>query len=227
MSKVWKRLFVFTTFVVAFLLLLGGFLFYISLSKPSRADRDLETTSPVAQQDHARVDQLVQALTHLNKQKAKDGKKDGKSDTVKQFTVSARELNSYIAQEMKAHPPKGMKSLVVDLKEPNHVSATALLDFSQIKMPDNSFAAAAAKKLLSGDRYVKVEGTLDSQQNMGAFSIDRAEVAGMPLPTSLVTMLVKRIGEKQHPPVDITKPFNLPYGIERLEISNGAIKIKS
>jgi hypothetical protein len=184
-----------------------------------RATRALATND-----DHASVERTIQTLMELEKEKARTGRRA----PTKEFMVSEPALNAYIASEMKAHPLKGVKSLVIQLRAPNQISGTALVDFNQIKISSNEgLLTLAAKTLLSGERHLTVEGTLTSHQYVGTFQITRAELDGMPLPPSLVTMIVKHIGEKQHPPVDITKPFTLPYGIESVEISNRSLKIKA
>ncbi|MBI1748935.1 MAG: hypothetical protein HYR55_20470 [Acidobacteria bacterium] len=168
---------------------------------------------------HARVEEIAQTLEyeHLRHRKGPS----------KRYKMSELEINSYISYKMKQQPVKGMKSLVINLFESNQLTATALIDFDQVKLRNEGMMGTLFKKLMAGDHYLKMNGTLTSGQRKGSFIVSRAEMGGMVIPNSLVLAIIKHVGEKQHPPVDLTQPFELPLGIERVEISAGTLQVKT
>lgn len=173
----------------------------------------------VAKQPHERVEEIAQTLEYEQLRQPKSPPRT--------YSMSEGEINSYIVYKMKQQPVKGMKSLVLNLQDANHLTATALVDFDQVKLRNEGMMGSLFKKIMTGDHYLKMDGTLASGQHKGQFVVTRAELGGVVIPNSLVLAIIRHVGEKQHPPVDLTKPFELPYGIERVEISTGAVRVKT
>lgn len=172
--------------------------------------------------DAQKVEKIIQTIIDLD---AKRDKTKPSKSSPQTFTVTEKELNAYINYRLKVEEQKTIKSMVVNLNDRNAIFVTSLVDFNQIKVPADS-GAAFVMRLLSGTQTVKVNGTLNTSRGKGTFQLDRAELNGMSLPPALVNRLIKMFGEKQTPPFDPTKPFDLPYGVQEVEIHKGYAKIK-
>lgn len=167
--------------------------------------------------DHRKVQAILDELVR-NGQRAQVG-------TEKTYTIAEPELNRYLAHQIAAERPPGIKSASVSLGDNNRVAAILLINMDELKSEDESFTLKMAKLIMSGEQRVDVEGALRSDGGKGTFSLERVAINGTELPSFLATEVARAIGKRQEPPVDITRPFDLPHNIRKIEISRGQLKI--
>jgi len=142
---------------------------------------------------------------------------------LKQFTVSEEELNAYIATVIDSKEKKQVESANVHLPEKNKLVVICVAKINLGKALGRAFKSGD----LGLEQNVRVEATWVSAKGKGFFKIQSVALDGFTLPASLTDNLIKRIAAKQKPPIDPTKFLPLPYGIDRIEILPGKIKIKA
>lgn len=167
--------------------------------------------------DHRKVQAIFDELVR-NGQRAQVG-------TEKTYTIAEPELNRYLAHQIAAERPPGIKSASVILGDNNHVAAALLVDMDELRAKEESFTIKMAKLIMSGEQKVDVAGTLRSDGGKGSFSLESVAINDTALPSFLAQEVARAIGKRQTPPIDITRPFDLPHNIRKIEISRGQLKI--
>ncbi len=167
--------------------------------------------------DHRKVQAIFDEL-------AQNGQNAG-GRTARTYTITEPELNRYLAHQIAAERPPGIKSASVSLGDNNRVAATLLINMDELKSEGESFTLKIARLVMSGEQKVDVAGSLQSNGGKGTFSLERVAINGTALPSFLAAEVARAVGKRQKPPVDITRPFDLPHNIEKVEISRGQLKI--
>ncbi len=140
---------------------------------------------------------------------------------LKQFTISEEELNAYVATIINSKEKKQVQSAIVHLPEKNKLVVTCVAKIDLGKALGKAFGGNA-----DIDQNARVEATWVSAKGKGFFKIQSLALDGFTLPSSLTESLIERIAAKQNPPIDPNKFLPLPYGIDKIEILPGKIKIR-
>lgn len=155
-----------------------------------------------------------------------DLRNQGKKPPEKAVRLTDSEVNAYLQREVQSQSHLGLKSVAVKFVGPNYVSATTSIDFDKVKIDDSSFAVRSISSLLTGEKQITVEGIVTSADGMGQFKLEKAYIGSLKLPVYFIEKLINFMGPRQNPPVDISKPAPLPYGLKKVEISTGSILLR-
>ena len=150
----------------------------------------------------------------------------GKHPPEKVARLSEGDVNAYMQQAIKNKSRFGVKSVYIKLLAPNYVSATTTIDFDKVKVDDQSFAVRMVRALLSGEKQIYVEGFLNSKDGKGQFALQKAYFGSVRLPVYFIDKVINYLGRRQNPPLDTSKPAELPYGLKKVEISPGSITLR-
>ena len=101
------------------------------------------------------------------------------------------------------------------------------IDFDQVEVKGDSMSAQLFKIFLRGKQTIEVEGRLKTEKGRGTYQVERATLNGMPLPASLVNAILSTVGRRQDPPFDPTEPFDLPYGVQTIEVQEQKTILKT
>jgi hypothetical protein len=63
-----------------------------------------------------------------------------------------------------------------------------------------------------------VKGKFVAHETQGKFDLQEVRVDGIPVPNVLIQALIKKYVNPKYPEVDLNAPFEMPWGIEDLEI---------
>ena len=129
--------------------------------------------------------------------------------------VSEAELESYVMLDLKKQIPFPMDSIRVHLT-PGFVAAD-----SRLTIPPGSTGNILTDALVGGSHNFYVKGKLTGMNGVGKFDIQDVTVDGIPVPVILVDTLVRKYAKPKHPEVDIRAPFELPWGIDAVEVGQG------
>ncbi len=151
----------------------------------------------------------------------------------RRFSLTEEDVNSYIRFWIDANGGRegfDPRSATVHFKPGHVVSAEAV---ARIGVDPRRFASNAATLmwlrritgLLAMDNSVELEAEATSELGQMSVTIRSAKVGGIPLPAALVRSVLDTVGTKQRPPLDLSKPFALPNGIERVEVLPGAVAL--
>ena len=75
------------------------------------------------------------------------------------------------------------------------------------------------------DNTVEIKVQSSSARGKGYVKVLSAKVNGITLPDSLVSSLLGKVGKKQRPPIDFSGLMSLPYGIQKVDLLPGAVKV--
>ncbi|MBI4482281.1 MAG: hypothetical protein HY652_05260 [Acidobacteria bacterium] len=150
-----------------------------------------------------------------------DNPKSPKQTLQKPVRVTHDEINSYLALRMKGQIHPALRELQVKLQGAQAFSSQAVIDFDQIDVSNQGKVAELFVTLLSGVHTLYLEGTVEAQEGTGRVQITHARLDDVPLPSRLVRLIIRELGKKHDPPLDITEPFPLPNGIESIAIHPG------
>ncbi|MFA6433285.1 MAG: hypothetical protein WCW52_01180 [Elusimicrobiales bacterium] len=152
-----------------------------------------------------------------------------KAGAVRSFSFTESELNSYITWWIQAQAAgkknKSMtvKSASICLKDAQTLALTGVASFSAaflkpLRSDSDSFVMRKLGEYLTMDNSVELECRVSADKGVAVVNTLKLKVKSIPLPDALVQRTLKMIGDKQRPPMDLTKPINLPNGIQKIEI---------
>lgn len=143
--------------------------------------------------------------------------------SVERFQLVEDDVNAWVELVVDQRKPAGVTAIKLDFRTENHLVATATIDVDQIDL--EQYSAGFLKSVLKGTQDLYAEGTLKVEGGQATFSIDKATMNGWNLPPQLVTTMISYLSTKQSPSVDITEPFDLPYGITGIMTTEDAVLI--
>jgi hypothetical protein len=142
----------------------------------------------------------------------------GKPASREPIVVTEKQLNSYVRLATKL--PPALTDLELGLQQ-DRVLAHGNLDLDQIKskMPQGAGLLA----FLSGTVPVQLRGKLWTSDGSGRVEVEEATVAGISLPSTLLSQLVSQSTKSATKPqgIDILAPFPLPYKARRVRLEPG------
>ena len=143
----------------------------------------------------------------------------GQTQTTK---FSENEINSYLALDLSSQYHPCLKSLVMKFEE-NRLKATATIDFDRLGKSSTKMLPKLINLLFSGVHTLAADGQLVAKDGKAYFKLDEALFDGSDLPKPLVEAIISAVGRKQNPPFDPLKPSEMPYEINKVDVSSGYI----
>src|ERR1051326_188749 len=137
----------------------------------------------------------------------------------KEIEVTEAELESYVVFSLRDKIPVQMDSISVQLT-PGAVGADTQLTFNSSTTGNQILDA-----LVGGTHNLSVRGRLSDADGLGKFDLDEVRVDGIPVPRVLIESLVEKYVKPKYPEVDLKAPFDLPWGIQSIDIGQGKAKI--
>jgi hypothetical protein len=129
------------------------------------------------------------------------------------------EVNSYLQLRLAAKLPTGVADPAVTLQDAGRLSGRAIVDLDGIRKKSSGgwFDPAA---YLGGKLPVTATGTLKTVNGTGQFSLETAEISGVPIPKSFLQELVSYYTKSPDNPngINIDAPFQLPVQIQRIDV---------
>jgi hypothetical protein len=137
----------------------------------------------------------------------------------KDFRVSDREVNAYLAHRLSDQIPKGVRGLWVSFA-PDLFNAGGRVDLATVRdrIPDSSLAF-----LLQGLVPVELSARLKADGGMGKVEIQSCRLGGMEVPKALLQQLLTMYSKSSSRPegLRLEDPFELPYGIRSARLLAG------
>lgn len=139
--------------------------------------------------------------------------------------IDEGEVNAYLVHVISAEVPPGISSPAVRILGDQRVSATAVLDLDALNAGRPPADGFDPLRLLSGRVPAKVTGRLSTGNGSGNFTLESAELGGIPLPLVIVSQLVTRysVSEEQPEGISLDDPFDLPASIREIRVEPGQV----
>ncbi len=147
----------------------------------------------------------------------------------KSYFLTHEDLNALLELELAKAQVHGqaeaVESIRIEFLEQNRFTTHMTADMDKVSMSDNSLIFSLFRGLFSGDQKIEVEGELKTANGKGRYSVTRSRINGISVPTSVMQLMLSRLGSQLDPPFDPTESFELRFGIREVEISSGLVTL--
>jgi hypothetical protein len=133
---------------------------------------------------------------------------------VEKFTISERQLNDYLGDELRSSPRPGIEWSTIKLFPGNYVSTYSRIDFDAVEIPPLlRLALRGRKELLLDFRFQSNNGTF-------TWAVQKAYLQKMEVPPVLVERIIEILAAQQPEHFDAAKPLPLPFGVKEAYTGN-------
>lgn len=136
-------------------------------------------------------------------------------------TLTARELNAYVAHEA----PPGVRNTKLEIVSPGIATGSALIDFGQVRRAQGHPPGWLMSKLLNGERPVSVTARIVSSNGHATVEVQRVEVSGVQIDGKTLDFLIQNLLLPMYPSAIVDRPFELGHRIDRLDIQPAAVGV--
>lgn len=145
----------------------------------------------------------------------------------RETTVTEDEVNGYLRYSAGSQLPVGVTEPSVVIAGDRRLQGRAVVDLDSIRQKRGSGGWFDPVSYLTGRLPVTAVGTLQTRDGRGQFTLERAEISGVPIPKSFLQELVTFYSRTPATPegLDIDAPFTLPAAIRRIDIAPGRATI--
>lgn len=151
-----------------------------------------------------------------------DGGADAKTSP-RRTALSESELNSWFAFHGQPLIPSGVADPKISIIGNGKVGAEAIVDLDAVAKRKASGGVLDPWSYVGGRMPVAVTGILHTKDGIGRFELQSAEVSGVPVPKMVLQELVAHYSRSENHPrgINLEDPFELPAGIDRIEVGQG------
>ena len=139
-------------------------------------------------------------------------------------TLSARELNAYVAEELTKVVPQGMREPKLELG-PSTATGSALIDFLKLERAHGTPPGWLMRQLLQGEHPVTVSAHITSGNGRATVELQRVEIAGVVIDGRLLDYLIQNYLKVYYPDAKVGQPFEMSYRIDRLDIQPSRVDV--
>jgi hypothetical protein len=143
--------------------------------------------------------------------------------TPQRTPVSETEVNAYLRLHGSGRLPTGVTNPTLRILNGNRLQGRAIVDLDMIRRGRGTTSWLDPRNYVGGRVPVIAIGVLHTARGVGRFHLERAEVAGVPVPTRLMRELVtyySRSAEYPHG-IPLDEPFTLTHRIHQVEFAEG------
>ena len=139
------------------------------------------------------------------------------------FVLTEIEINDFAEAAIKGKRRLGVKKMKFDLKEEGSFQTWTVIDMDDVQLTGLTFQMF--KALLSGTQVLETMGKFSISNGKGIYTLQSAQVNGISVPAIVANAVISFLGKVQPPYVDVTEPFDLPYGIIDITIASDQVVI--
>ena len=132
------------------------------------------------------------------------------------------ELNAYLHYNLKDQVPTGVVEPTLSALGDGRVRGAATIDLDAVrKQKQRSWTDPMS--YMSGKLPLTASGLLITQNGVGRFQLETAELSGITIPKSLVQELLAFYSKSPEKPsgISMDDPFELPAGIKEIRVGKG------
>jgi hypothetical protein len=133
-----------------------------------------------------------------------------------------REVNAYLAFEAGEHIPEGLVDPTISMLGEGRLAGTAVVDLDVVRQARKR-TFYDPLNFLRGRLPLSARGVLTTEAGKGRFSLETAEISGVPIPKTLLQELVSYYSRSPERPngYGMEEPFELPARIREIEVGLG------
>ena len=140
--------------------------------------------------------------------------------------VSDGEVNSYLKFLAGSQVPVGIADPMLSAMGGGRITGRAVVDLDAVRTQKKR-AWTDPLGYLTGKLPVTAAGTLTTQNGVGRFQLESAEISGVTIPKSLLQELLSYYSKTKENPagINMDDPFQLPAAIQEIRIGQGVATI--
>ena len=140
--------------------------------------------------------------------------------------VSDAEVNAYLKYAAGNQVPTGIVDPALSALGNGRVGGRAIVDLDAVRTQKKR-GWTDPLGYLTGRLPVTVAGTLTTQNGLGKFQLESAEISGVTIPKALVQELLSYYSKTPQNPagINMDDPFVLPSGIREIKVGQGSATI--
>jgi len=139
-------------------------------------------------------------------------------------TLSERELNAYVEQELPKVVPQGVRDPRLALGT-GTATGSALIDFIKLRSAQGSPPGWLMRQFLQGERPVTVTARIESSGGQATVNVQSVEISGVTLEGRALDFLIHNYLLPYYPEAKIGEPFALSYRIDRLDVAPSGVDV--
>lgn len=180
-------------------------------------------TAAIAQASDARVSREQSDAFMRKIITIADGARTSAAAGARRTALSESELNSWFAYHGQPLIPHGVAEPRITILGEGKLGAAAIVDLDAVAKRKATGGVLDPWSYMGGRVPVNVTGYLHTQSGVGRFQLESAEVSGVPVPKTLLQEVVAYYSRSENHPngVSLDAPFELPAGINRIEVGRG------
>jgi hypothetical protein len=140
------------------------------------------------------------------------------------ITLTARELNAYVSQEIPA-VTDGVRNPKLELLGPGLARGTALIDFAKVRRSQGHPPGWLMSKILEGERPVSVTARISSSAGRATVDVQEVQISGLQIDGSTLDFLIQNFLFPLYPNAMVGRPFTLGHRIERLDVQPAGVGV--
>jgi hypothetical protein len=179
----------------------------------------LAAQAPLTKQDAAR---FQTKLAHIVQQ----GNTARSPRTPRATSVTDAEVNAYLKYDAGAGVPVGIVDPTLSALGNGRIGGRAIVDLDAVrKQKQRGWTDPLG--YLTGRLPVTAAGTLTTQNGVGKFQLESAEISGVTIPKALLQELLSYYSKTPQNPagINMDDPFALPSGIREIKVGQGSATI--
>jgi hypothetical protein len=106
-----------------------------------------------------------------------------------------------------------------------HLTPGTIAADARLTIPPGGTGNMLVDALVDGTHNLVIKGKLTSARGVGKFDLQEVTVDGIPVPNIVIDALLKRYVKPKYPDVDLKEPFDLPWGIDAIDVLQSKAKI--
>ena len=164
------------------------------------------------------ADAFAKKIAQIQQQGAADQRAGARRTAVTQD-----EVNSWFMYRAAPVLPNGVSRPQLRIVGDGRVAGEVTVDLEQIAKRRSNGGTFDPWSYLGGRVPVTVEGILHTQNGRGRFELQSAEVSGVPVPKTILQEALSYYSRTPDDPdgIDLDAPFQLPAGIDKIEVGQG------
>lgn len=143
--------------------------------------------------------------------------------TLESFVLSEADINAFTEVAIQSKKRLGVKKVEFEFRPGGVFYTRALINMDEVEL--TGFAVRMFKSVLSGVQTLEAEGKLTSLAGKGTYQVQRARFNNIPVPAWLVNSVIGFLGKRQPPHIDVTEPFEWPYGVRDVKVVQDQVVI--
>jgi hypothetical protein len=161
---------------------------------------------------------------YLSAKRKLDSIEHGRAPAGSQVVLTPAELNAWVQAEVPEIVPEGVRNPKVELGNETAVGY-AMVDFLKLRHARGTKSGWLMRKLLEGERPVKVSAKIVSANGKATVDVERVEISGQGISGGPLDFLIDNFLLPLYPTAKIGEPFELGHGLERLMVKPHEVRL--